>query len=138
VPTNAFADLPPCNDRVLAMGTHPVPMKIVLPGKSLSILRQEPRMGRGKAPGDARPEKVYNVTVSDADSGGKRIAWDPVANHEVCYYRVYRMNIPKYRYAKKVQLGSTGGTTWVDTTAPAGKRVYYAVIVVDPWGNTSE
>ena len=136
-PVNAFADLPRFEDKYIAFAKRR-PNPLTIPGKTLVILLQEGTAGvTGRNISDS-PERVYNVDVSDTEDGAKRLAWEPVAEHDACYYRVYRMNMPRYRFARKQHIGSTGGTTWMDEDVPEGKRAYYAVIAVDRFGNVSE
>ncbi len=89
------------------------------------------RMTSDKEP----PARIRSVDVSDADDGGKLIKWDPVADEDVCYYRVFRMNMPNIKFAKKVQIGSTIATQFVDRTVPAGKKWFYAVVATDSYDN---
>jgi hypothetical protein len=84
------------------------------------------------------PEKVYQVNVSESDSGGTLLTWDHVANHDQVYYRIYRLNMPKYKFAKKEQIGSTVGNRFIDKDPPTHRKAYYAVITVDHDGNQSE
>jgi hypothetical protein len=129
VPTNAFADLPACANSNTGFSKRGG-VGLVFAGKALTICRTE---------ADTEPpEMVRFVDVSDAEGGGKLLKWDPIVEHDTSFYRIYRMNMPKYRFATKEQIGSTAGTTFVDRTSPEGKTVYYAVIAVDAYGNTSE
>jgi hypothetical protein len=128
-PTNAFADLPECADQNTHYGKRGG-IRVSFPGNALTILRTEPDT--------ERPERVRFVDVSDAADGGKRLSWDPISEHRQCIYRVYRMNMPRLRFARKQQIGSTAGTAWLDASPPEGKRWFYGVVAVDAYGNTSE
>jgi fibronectin type 3 domain-containing protein len=83
----------------------------------------------------AAPERVRFLDVSEAEAGGNLLKWDPVVDKDLCYYRVYRMNMPRYRFARKTQIGSTAATHFVDSAPPEGKKSYYAVIAVDNHDN---
>ena len=55
---------------------------------------------------------------------------------DVCYYRVYRMNMPNIRFARKTQIAATVATEFIDRAAPEGKKWYYAVVATDYHDNS--
>ena len=67
------------------------------------------------------PEQVGHLDITDAGENGKRIEWEPVVDKDLCYYRVYRMNMPLFKFARKKQIGSTTATHYVDDSPPAGR-----------------
>lgn len=54
-----------------------------------------------------------------------------------CYYRIYKLNMPRFKFAKKEQIGSTIGTTFV-VREPDPKMKYYAIVPVNMHSDTSE
>jgi len=81
------------------------------------------------------PEQIRFIDVSEAEGGGNLLKWDAVVDKDLCYYRVYRMNMPKFRFAKKTQIGSTVATSFTDKNPPKGKKAYYAVVATDHFDN---
>lgn len=126
VPTNPFGDIQPCEDHLVSAGKR-VGFRIPLPPNSLSVVHGIP----DKEP----PEQIRFVDVSKAEGGGNLLKWDPVVDKDLCYYRIYSMNIPNFKFAKKTQIGSTTATHFVHAKPPENKKTYYAVIAVDRYGN---
>jgi hypothetical protein len=122
------ADLPNHEDQVIPNSVKRGGIPTVLAPLSLSVFRycgdQEP------------PEIVRQVTVADEAGGGKRLTWEPVADKDLCYYRVYRLDNPNFHFARKTQLGSTVATSFLDRKPPEGKWFYH-VIPVDRSGNAA-
>lgn len=111
----------------LSKGGHGRGSTFSVPAKTLAVLRTV---------GDREPpEQVRFVDVSEVEGGGRKLKWEPVVDKDLCYYRVYRMNMKNIRFAKKTHVGSTQGTQFVDKDPPAGKKAYYGVVGVDRSGN---
>ena len=126
VPMHPYGDIQPCEDHRVHAGKR-VGWHIPLPPNSLSVMHC--------VPDTEPPEQIRFVDVSDTDDGGKLLKWDPVVDEDVSYYRVIRMNMPRFRFARKTPVGSTVATQLIDTNPPKGKKAYYAVIGVDHYDN---
>jgi len=125
-PKRVCADLQLCEDTVIPNRTKHSGIPQHLEPLSLNVFRYthdtEP------------PERIRHLDITDSEETGKRIDWEPVVDKDLCYYRVYRMNMPRFKFAKKTQIGSTTATHYVDDSPPAG-RWYYHVVPVDQHGN---
>jgi len=129
VPEHPSADLPACEEPARITNSKKgngfrfsVPAGTLLTARAMSD--EEP------------PERIRSIDVSKAEDGGNLLKWQPVVDKDLCYYRVYRMNMPDFRFAKKEQIGSTIGTQFLDGDPPSGKKSYYAVLAVDLSNNT--
>ena len=65
---------------------------------------------------------------------GGTLSWQPNAEPDFCYYRVFRGTTPNFTPSLDTQIASTIATTFADTTRIAG-AAYYKVIAVDQSGN---
>jgi len=126
VPVHPYGDVQPCEDHRIHSGKR-IGWKIPLPPNSLSVMHC--------VPDTEPPEQIRFIDVSEADTGGNQLKWDPVVDKDVCYYRVVRMNMPRFKFARKTPIGSTIATQLVDANPPKDKKAYYAVIAVDQYDN---
>jgi len=125
-PTFRFGDMQQWGS-VLGKGGHGRGSTFSVPGETLAVLRTV---------GDREPpEQIRFVDVSEAEGGGNLLKWDAVVDKDLCYYRVYRMNMKNIRFAKKTHIGSTQATQFADRDPPKGKKAYYGVVGVDVHGN---
>lgn len=126
VPMHPFGDIQPCEDHRVHAGKR-VGWHIPLPPNSLSVMHC--------VPDTEPPEQIRFIDVSEANGGGNQLKWDPVVDRDVSYYRVLRMNMPRFKFARKTPIGSTIATQIIDANPPKGKKAYYAVIAVDHYDN---
>ncbi len=84
----------------------------------------------------APPPAVTGVTVI-ASASDYRIFWDHVRADDLAGYRVYRRLEGQERPVRVAELEATR-TLFVDTEAPADKKVFYAVAAFDTEGNEGE
>jgi regulation of enolase protein 1 (concanavalin A-like superfamily) len=85
----------------------------------------------------ANPPSPTDVQASAGASGGVTVQWAPVTGDgNLQGYALFRGPTPDGPWT---QLGSgvLAGTSYTDTTAPAGSQLYYAVSAVDHGGSTS-
>lgn len=73
----------------------------------------------------------FAVTNYDMASGNANLAWDPVADEDLAYYRVYRDDGMGW-----AEIGRTGATSYADPVSPPAS-VEYCVAAVDDAGNES-
>ncbi|MFJ3335320.1 PA14 domain-containing protein [Streptomyces sp. NPDC086766] len=81
---------------------------------------------------DRTPPAAPTGPTADSETDGLRIGWNPVA--DAASYRVYRATSADGAYTLA---GSTGETSYLDTSAVEGATSYYRVTALDAAGNES-
>lgn len=83
----------------------------------------------------AAPTKPINLVATPVGSRGIELTWRPATDDRaVAGYAIYRSENQEGRYAR---IGSTRGTTYLDSKAQSGTLYYYYVKAFDAEGNLS-
>jgi hypothetical protein len=66
------------------------------------------------------------------------LTWEPNAEKDLCYYRIYRSERPEVEISERRQIASTISNKYIDLSVHNMPHYYYRVIAVDQSGNCSE
>lgn len=117
IPYNEFCDLQSASGTVELNGTA----KLTLQPQSVTFLTTDYT--------DRTPTKVKNVRIE-----GERLIWDPCADPEHCYYRVFASANKRFTPSIKNQIASTAA----QYHPIRDKSLTYKVVSVDRWGNVGK
>lgn len=104
-------------------------------GKVRDTLRAGTLTVYTSVPDDTRPAPVGGVTSWPGPDGRCRVTWDPNAEDDICYYRVYRGVRADFVPDTASQIGSITGTELIDRDTNPALRAFYKVVAVDRSGN---
>lgn len=90
---------------------------------------------------DEPPAKVSGLKVESRKSEGRDrtfLSWEANSEPDLCYYRIYRSELPEVELNSRRQLGVTIANEFVDKSVHGLPKYFYRVIAVDQSGNASE
>ena len=82
----------------------------------------------------AQAPSPLDVQASGGDAG-VTIQWAPVSDSSLLGYNIYRSNSPTSGFTN-LNIATLSGTSFIDTTAPAGQVSYYKITAVDSNGES--
>lgn len=95
----------------------------------------------GSVVDDLAPAAVTGLNAADVpgDGGGRiELAWSPVDDDDLAYYKVYRATSPTSSLAEATLVTRTKATGLVDSSPNDNVEYYYAIVAMDTNGNISE
>lgn len=90
----------------------------------------------GKSVDNIAPGLPQGLTAAYHTGGGNALAWQPSADDDFQYFRIYRGDSPGFAVSPATLAANTAATSWHDP-AHDGPGVYYKLTAVDHAGNES-
>jgi len=130
VPFNYFGDLQSYTRKISLQNEA---LTDTIPAQSLAVYTT--------AYDDDPPASVsgFNSEIRKIDERDRALlTWEPNSEKDLCYYRIYRSEIPDVEISSRRQIASTVSNQYIDKSVHNMPKYYYRVIAVDQSGNSSK
>lgn len=130
VPFNYFADLQTFEKKILPKNST---MSDIIPPQSLVVYTTAY---------DEDPPADITGMIAEKKKLEERdrvvVTWNQATEKDICYYRVYRSEMPEVEISPRKQIASTISNTYIDRSVHNMPDYYYHVVAVDQSGNCSK